>query len=553
MARTGVNTRRTSSQLQTAPLQGEQQQAPPPPIVERDAPSPAEPEQEEAQEQSLLGKRPHSPEVQQHHRPPPASAMDTDDDPEPVTPTQPSFTSAFATPNPFDAINPDATTPSAHSTAQAAPSIETLREQLSGTDATPGDQPAEGLAASMHAPPAQRNTAQPISHTLAEEDSPPDPFPALTPPFRIPQPTPPRANVPIVTQAQQERNARIRARIAASVSYVSTSNLPELAATDPLALTSPPFPPIHHLYPAQAWEGVLHSQVEAWLASTEGQALLLRTFATSAHMPNNQQPTVSNIGRVLTAYIGLTDPQIFPPIPSESARTANRLPKVFLIRGLSAEEASAILSGNVYSTPLVTFQALPLDPEIPSLILSLAGFLATATEADVLATVIETWNKPATLAFFDELMESTMTTEKPLTATQLHTYLSSIEAVLVPVKATDSHPTHRFSIVAKRVTLVDDDHWFQLVEHFKSLKYPSNFHGTGIAARPMFCPLCNGCDHPRGLCRFPSLTGWNGEGNDTPRPPQRPANSTDQVDDQQHDRRKRNRNPYNGAQRGQRA
>ncbi|KAI0042467.1 hypothetical protein FA95DRAFT_1575736 [Auriscalpium vulgare] len=452
---------------------------------------------------------------------PPPGAMDTDDDPEPMTPTQPTFSSAFATMNPFAALDPSTPATSTRDVPQAAPSVENLREQLNNVADTPAAPPAEGLAASMHAPAAQRAPTQPVSHTLAEEDAEPDPFPALVPPFRIPQPTPPRGNVPVVTHAPEERNALICAHINASANYVSTANLPDLGTADPLALTSPPFPAIHHLYPAQAWEGVQHSQVEAWHASTDGHALLLRSFATTAHLTNNQQLTVSNIGRVLSAYIGLTNPQIFPPIPLETAPMTGRLPKVFLIKGLTAAEAAAILDGN----------------------------------ADVLATVIKTWNKPATLAFFDELMESTMTSEKPLTVTQLHPFLSSIEAVLIPMKATDDHPTHRFSIVAKSVTLVNDDHWFQLVEHFKSLRYPSNFHGTGVAARPSYCHLCNGCDHPHGLCTFPQLTGWNGEGNDPP-PPQQPhsaPNQPNQGEDRYQDRRRRNKAPYNDRQRGQHA
>ncbi|KAI0044501.1 hypothetical protein FA95DRAFT_1574436 [Auriscalpium vulgare] len=547
-------TRRASSRHQPTTPQDEQVAQEPASDyrAQRDAPTPGEldPEPAASQHPSTLGKRAHSPEAPGPHRPPPPAAMDTDDDPEPSTPTQPTYTSTFATANPFEALHPDTPVPSAQHAAhvsQPAPSVETLREQLNNATPLPTSTPVDGIAASMHAPREERDPSQRISRTLVEEDQAPDPFPALTPPFRIPAPSTPNHAAPSATQEQQARTALIRSRIAASASYVSTANLPELGAADPLALTSPPFPLIHQLYPAQAWEGVLHTQVEAWLTSAEGESLLLRTFATTAHLTNNQQLTVGNIGRVLTAYIGVTNPKVFPPIPSETARATNRLPKVFLVQGLTAEEAAAILAGNVFSTPLVTFQALPLEPQIPHLILALAGFLDTATEADVLATVIETWNKPHTLGFLDDLMESTMTTEKPLTVTQLHPYLSSIDAVLVPTKAAEGHPTPRFSIVAKRLTLVDDEHWFQLVAHFKSLSYPSNFHGTGRATNPMFCPLCNGCDHPRGLCGFPNLTGWNGEGHDAPRPPPPPHHGDDR------DRRQRNKAPYNGARTGRRA
>ncbi|KAI0047076.1 hypothetical protein FA95DRAFT_1572785 [Auriscalpium vulgare] len=502
-----------------------------------------------SEDNSTLGKRPHSPEAPVNHRPAPPSAMDTEEDHEPSTPTQPRFTSAFASENPFAALNVETPTPGANNATPAAPSVQDLREQLDAASETTSPTPTGGLAESMHAPSTQRSTAERISRIIVEEDDAPDPFPAFTPPFRIPQPSPARANTPIVTQAQRERSDLIRTRIAASASFASAANLPALGTADPLALTSPPFPLIHQLYPAQAWEGVRSSQVEAWLDSPDGEALLLRTFGTSAHLANNQQLTVKNIGKVLTAYMGITNPQIFPPIPSDAARTTGRLPKVFLLRGLSADDAAAILAGYVFSTPLVTFQALSLEPQIPQFLLAIGGFLDTATETDVLATVIETWNKPTTLTFLADLMDETMTTEKPLTVTQLHPFLSSIEATLVPIKASENHPTHRFSIIAKRMTLVDDDHWFKIVAHFKSLLYPSNFHGTGRAVRSLFCPLCNGCDHPRGLCGFPDLAGWNGEGHDAPQPPPNPGHG----DDQNNDRRRRNRAPYNPAQRGPRA
>ncbi|KAI0043862.1 hypothetical protein FA95DRAFT_1609043 [Auriscalpium vulgare] len=501
--------RRTSARHQAATAQQELRQHQTPPGTgdaranpDTPTPTPVDQTNDLSDDNSTLGKRPRSPETPANHRPAPPNAMDIEEDPEPSTPTQPTFTSAFATPNPYAALHPDTPTPSAGSATPAAPSVQDLREQLDATAETPSPPHVEGLAASMHAPTtpvAQGRTTERISRIIVEEDDTPDPFPAFTPPFRIPQPSPAPATAP--------------------------------------------------LYPAQAWEGVVNSQVEAWLASPEGESLLLRTFGTTAHLANNQQLTVKNIGKVLTAYMGIANPQIFPPIPSEAARTSGRLPKVFLIRGLSADDAAAILAGYVFSTPLVTFQALPLDPQIPLLIFAVGGFLDTATEADVLATVIETWNKPVTLTFLADLMDDTMTTEKPLTVTQLHPFLSSVEAKLVPIKASDTHPTPRFSIVTKRMTLVDDTHWFKIVEHFKSLHYPSNFHGTGRAMRSMFCPLCNGCDHPRGLCGFPDLTGWNGEGHDAPQPP----TNAGPGEDPNQDRRRRNRGPYNPTQRGPRA
>ncbi|KAN0112050.1 hypothetical protein V8E52_007967, partial [Russula decolorans] len=72
-------------------------------------------------------------------------------------------------------------------------------------------------------------------------------------------------------------------------------------------------------------------------------------------------------------------------------------------------------------------------------------------------------------------------------------------------------PAPRFRVYASGDTIDEDSTWCRLRNYFASRDYKVKFQNPGtnlIPERP--CTLCHSADHPRGLCPFPSLTGWNG-------------------------------------------
>ncbi|KAH9025096.1 hypothetical protein EDB85DRAFT_1894024 [Lactarius pseudohatsudake] len=70
-----------------------------------------------------------------------------------------------------------------------------------------------------------------------------------------------------------------------------------------------------------------------------------------------------------------------------------------------------------------------------------------------------------------------------------------------------------FNVYANGELIEDDETWLELRDHLRSRPYKSPLYGHGKAKREEFtCSLCHGRDHPRGLCKFPQIPGWNGGG-----------------------------------------
>ena len=56
-----------------------------------------------------------------------------------------------------------------------------------------------------------------------------------------------------------------------------------------------------------------------------------------------------------------------------------------------------------------------------------------------------------------------------------------------------------------------DEVWVRLRNHLTAQTYRSSMQGSGkTKAAPFHCGICHGVDHPRGLCPFPDIPGWNG-------------------------------------------
>ncbi|KAI0037868.1 hypothetical protein FA95DRAFT_1353972 [Auriscalpium vulgare] len=87
----------------------------------------------------------------------------------------------------------------------------------------------------------------------------------------------------------------------------------------------------------------------------------------------------------------------------------------------------------------------------------------------------------------------------------------------IDMKGKGGLSTPYFGIYIDPNTLPDDDFWHVLRDHFGSLIYESTMYGTGMVQPPSYCPICHGCDHPRGLCPFPLLPAWKGMSRDSPK------------------------------------
>ncbi|KAI0046740.1 hypothetical protein FA95DRAFT_1606635 [Auriscalpium vulgare] len=325
-----------------------------------------------------------------------------------------------------------------------------------------------------------------------------------------------------LTDAQLEMQERLLRDVAQTAALFPSADLPsKRALTDPLERARGRFPDVLHASPAVVWMGLKPSQVTSWASIIEPCVMIL-TFDTRAHLPENILTTVNSIKRVVKRHGNAHDPHVFPPAPSPTATRTGRYPKTFMLTNITKETAVTMLAIGIFSTRLITFQALPRQARIPKLVALIEGIIDTATVDDVRAIIFHTWSKPDFLDFLRNLTEKTKRNPNPCSPQQFIPFLESITITKLPLLSRGNVPAPRFVVTSPKASLLDVDQWLRITQHIATLSYESDLFGVGRVTTPYPCPLCNGTDHPRGLCPFPLHPGWNGGGRDTPPQERRP-------------------------------
>ena len=187
----------------------------------------------------------------------------------------------------------------------------------------------------------------------------------------------------------------------------------------------------------------------------------------------------------------------------------------------------------------MTFQVATIYIKRPEFLFTLKGF-STPETADVVTSLAETWEDPATTATIRMLADSAPNPEeKQEWHGQMVNFLGSATVHRLDIRSQGGRENPHFNVYANGDIIDDDETWLQLRKYLRNRSYKSMVIGTGRVLQEDFvCSLCHGHDHPRGLCPFPQIPGWNGGGHlpkrqqrisaspsDYPRPQQRSNNN----------------------------
>ncbi|KAI0051163.1 hypothetical protein FA95DRAFT_1570061 [Auriscalpium vulgare] len=513
------------------------------------------------------------------------------DDPEPIEDDD-LYTSAYATKNPFEALDggdtgtkATSTTSNQHTGPSPVPTSSTpseaLRDPEQGTTATPGpaDTPAPptppsqpmpkepvisfgGVDSSKWAEGARehfeerqkakftfdrtehfRNAASVgitpdgdvrfVSDTVGGDDSgrenlrpkkrarpAPEPERPSSPPTAPDTPTPSTRRRAAPTQAnsatQNPPGKITTARdFLDQVSFLKSRaplKVPSHAPEPQVEIfTSGPFPAIYDAHAAAPLDNIDKDQVAEWW-STPGFKVLLRVLGKAAWDPKALATLAAKMAAMVTEGFGEEDPLIAAPIPAVEGDLRAHAPSTFLLHGISEETATAALSMEILDTKEISVQVLPFKLRNPALVLLIEGFSTTRTEL-IRQVIDKTWRSDASSARLTGFIkESEDEDDSPLTVQQVSDFLASLRIIRIDMKGTGSFLVPHFAAIADGDTIPSLTHWVTLRDHFAELTYRSNLVGTGSVIPFLDCAICHGCDHPRGLCPFPSIPGWQGPG-----------------------------------------
>jgi hypothetical protein len=137
-------------------------------------------------------------------------------------------------------------------------------------------------------------------------------------------------------------------------------------------------------------------------------------------------------------------------------------------------------------------------------------------ESDVYEIVQMVWRNEESTTFLTSLVESFPLSDRRKVASSLQNFIDSMYVERLDVKERGDTLCPRFNILTDSSIVCDDRTWARTRSFLSKRTYAHDLIGHGITDNtPFNCTLCHGINHPRGLCPFPDIEGWNGPGHQT--------------------------------------
>jgi len=312
------------------------------------------------------------------------------------------------------------------------------------------------------------------------------------------------------TSDQEPANASsLRERLLAARERGNKVNANTNATKDPIEkYTKQPAKKIeiHYSHPTAAFDNIDIDQVCSW-ESRPGGKLLAHPFGHEVRTPELQ----SEIKRkVFAAIVEITQSNhigFYAPKPGASPRET---PTVFLIYNLTEMQRQILLNREVWSSKTITFRVTTMEPVRPDYLFSISGF-TTKSEDEVKDTVRHTWSGQTPQNFLTTLCQTLPEALHCKVNAILQNITNSLRVKMLDTKDPGDASAPTFNIYVQANIIPDDSLWCLLRNHYASQEYALPFQQPGFTSTDLFhCTICHSIDHPRGLCTFPAIEGWNG-------------------------------------------
>ena len=217
---------------------------------------------------------------------------------------------------------------------------------------------------------------------------------------------------------------------------------------------------------------------------------------------------------IIASHVGTPKTMLKASPPSAPTLPNASPPTAFLVYGVSQHLSDIILAQRIWSVPQVTFEAFPYECNvIPSIILCLAGFICP-DETTVANSVTTAWLQSSPK---EQMVDILLTYDPNFSGEGARLWAQNaiqsmaISACSEPLdfRAPGGGPAPRWNIYVTSPT----SHiftWSKIQLLVYQMTYPSILSGTGSTHKLFSCTICHSFNHPRGLCSFPGIQGWNG-------------------------------------------
>ncbi|KAI0094527.1 hypothetical protein BDY19DRAFT_25303 [Irpex rosettiformis] len=213
---------------------------------------------------------------------------------------------------------------------------------------------------------------------------------------------------------------------------------------------------------------------------------------------------------------GDEQPEIYNPQPDLDAadNTKGEHPATFAICNLSENAKTLLLNQRVYSLryPEITFFVHDLGWEIPTFITLLQGF-STFHDRDALRTSIKATinTSEPTRELIHTLVKENQNFTDVSTIDVMNTIINSVEIDILPIKLVGGVDDWKVGLYMTSPT-AEPKKWMSFRDQIQSLTFCVYNNGNGTKyTSDLPCSGCGATDHPRGLCPYRLIPGWNGQ------------------------------------------
>ena len=283
--------------------------------------------------------------------------------------------------------------------------------------------------------------------------------------------------------------------------------------------TNATMPKVHDAFPTSPFQYIDLNLISEW-ELLEGGKLLIIPFGEAAHDPKLHD-VIKN--RILYAVAEITQSQgigVSAPTPSTDADEEDRYPSSFLTYNLTIPQRKLLLDRGVWSSQAITFRAVPFHPTNPDYLFTIRGF-SLNIEDHIKALVYNVWHDADTASFVHNTINAAPENDHTMLNYAIISFLDSLTVACLNIKERGGGLTPRFNIYASGAMIPLHSTWLDIRQYLADRIYYTSLTGQGeVVTNPYSCGTCHGVDHPKGMCPFHSIKGWNGPGRN-PRPKSR--------------------------------
>jgi hypothetical protein len=273
--------------------------------------------------------------------------------------------------------------------------------------------------------------------------------------------------------------------------------------------TNGPMPLVHDAHPTAIFRFIDLKQIGEWEDHATGKLLAI-PFDIEARSLSSHVPIRAKIFAAVREITQSEEVAVSPPNPEDKDVNTKRVPTTFLIFNLSPTQYETLLQQYTWSSLDITFRVVPLQPSRPSFLFTLTKLFTMATR-DIFDLVQSVWQDPETLTFLQSIILEAPPGDRDNEGLRLNDFISSLSVTRLDLKEKKNKPAPNFNVYAKGVHIRNHLTWIRIRAFLANRSYVSHMQGRAvIVIKPFSCGLCHGSDHPRGLCPYPELPGWNG-------------------------------------------